>query len=471
MRCPRVLLLLAFWMSFASTAQSQGDKFFEDSEVALAAQRVLSGECNSECDFGEYRVRTWAPPMEVTADHIAAAGFRFFFITANTPERCGASSCMEAFVMANSLGAGIIAEGMGVDPARYIGPLGELFSGLKYEIVFDQPAGRFCSGPNISLGAPLDKATIERVFVGSRMVGVNSKNESWEENLSDDGTTLFVNSAGERFEGRYTINGDRKGQLCFSYGTSESWRCKIVQPCGTSFVLVSTESGEHTSLITSVSKGASSELGSTSSLEDDQPQSTNNSESNAVHAEIAACRKIENDIARLECFDGTEGTNSNTVEVPKPIFGSTDALRLGRLLTFGPIRVSVDKQRCLIAVQDIRDLQSAGDFNSGGWSDFLGSTSNGVSVVGQRRDIVSIPLGSIDMAQSGSYQNEGILIVTESDALIMRDREDKDFSTGKTQREQKTSRDYLLRTASPYDAAPALKLIAAANESCKQVGD
>jgi hypothetical protein len=184
-----------------------------------------------------------------------------------------------------------------------------------------------------------------------------------------------------------------------------------------------------------------------------------------------SCRAIENDIARLECYDAVaKGETAESVQ-SQAAFGQPEVARLEALLTFGFFRATVDLEACTILVRDTRELQTSGDFASGGWSDWLGSTSNGFRTVGEQRDAVTFPLGSLDLRQTRPSESDGLSVVTESDALITRARESEDFATGRIRRESKTFRSYLLYTASPYDALPVYELLSAADLDCRKYGD
>lgn len=188
-------------------------------------------------------------------------------------------------------------------------------------------------------------------------------------------------------------------------------------------------------------------------------------------SQSADCASIENDIARLECYDAaSKGDTAESVK-GQAAFGQPEVARLEALLTFGFFSATVDLGACKILVRDTRDLQTSGDFVSGGWSDWLGSTSNGVRTVGEQRDAVTFPLGSLDLRQTRPSESDGLSVVTESDALITRSRESEDFATGRIERESKTFRSYLLYTSSPYDALPVYELLSAADLACRQYGE
>jgi len=301
--------------------------------VLEIVELVRSHNCIEDCIHKKFHYRR----VELSSD--VDIGERSAYQITDHRDLCGSAGCPAAIIAIGKNDVHYLIDGpLGVNLA-YIEPrplssetlvstLGEIPSTETYYETENVP--RYSTGPLCKEARnPLSTRDMQSIFWGSKLIGISIKGKSWTEYLlagglqegGDISNTIFVNSSGKEFIGVYTI---RDEMICFSYGKVSTWRCKKVSRCHSGegeFVVYDLE-GNQTSIIKDVEpEGAAlyhyrrwDILSSQQHLvvpPRDRNQYTQdlptNTETVVSKAEAVSppenCSGIENDVARLKCYD------------------------------------------------------------------------------------------------------------------------------------------------------------------------
>ena len=206
-----------------------------------------------------------------------------------------------------------------------------------------------------NVGAPIVGEGLRNLFVGWTLGGVNSKGELWEEALGNDGRTAFINQRGQRFDGRWQIQGN---EMCFQYGTATNWSCKTISPCqsGEAQMVIRNRDGVQTSLILTLQPSGKP-------FQPTQPGSAAAPQSSS-------------------------GARSFTA-LPETM--SSPATDLERIFSAPNLTSRVDLAACQFTITLSKSITEQ-VLSSGGWSDWMGATTNGQKEVGQHIQVWTVDL-------------------------------------------------------------------------------
>ncbi len=133
---------------------------------------------------------------------------------------------------------------------------------------------------------------------------------------------------------------------------------------------------------------------------------------------LADCAVIDDEVARLECYDGS-GIDAQ----PSPKLSSQDAAQLSSALTFGTQSAVIDSARCELSLYTRVPVMKK-VLSAGGWSDWMGSTTQGEAKVGETTTAVFVPFQDIAEAEPGG----------PATPLILRARQGQQFTVETTTR-------------------------------------
>ena len=302
-------------------------------------------------------------------------------------------------------------------------------------------SGPLCRAARDPLGTP----DLQGFFWGSRIAEISIKGNTWTEYLDKDGVTILVNSSGREVLGRYWIGND---QICFSYGTGETWGCKTIARCvsGEADWVIADLEKQQTSIITELEKyGAwGFHASRRSELERLQPLPTSTEPPPSVN----------------------NSPDRSFTSLPATI--AQDALELERLLSNGDATVRVNVASCQMTVIVTTPLVEQ-EVSAGGWSDWMSSTSthNSQKRVGEQIETVAIDLERMDLTELDLSVEGAVIIVAEPGGEFVKTTQTRRTDGAGQSQVQEWVHGSLFRTRTSQDRNAALNLAARLSRACR----